>query len=276
MTENKQLKMTGERAVPGDVRTIVEYVQLLRHEFVYRQVQKLLKPEDRVLEIGFGEGYGTELLSESCLEIIGIDVEQEVVPYANDKYGSDKCKFQYYEGGKLPFESSSFDAVVTFQVIEHIKDDKAFVSEISRVLKPGGTLYVTTPNKATRLKPGEKPWNRFHVREYYAKELQELLAGIFPDAHVYGINATESIREMEFARMKRKGIIGLALKFGVRRIIPQAFDPFFARLIGIVRGYEKVDKSNQDVKGSYSLKDFWIDKENIDESLDLIGFCPKN
>lgn len=276
MANSIKIKMTGERAVPDDVRTVVEYVQFLRHEFVYKHIQGLLRPNNRVLEIGFGEGYGTKMLSQACEEIIGIDIKKEVIEYAREKYGSTNCIFQHYDGNEIPFRPDSFDVVVTFQVIEHIKDDKHFISEIYRVLKQSGFFYVTTPNRATRLKPGEKPWNRFHVREYYAKELQDLLKIRFLQAEVFGVNAIDEIRKLEFERMKRAGLMGLALKLGVRRILPQSLDPILARIIGAVRGHKKIGKSGQELKSRYSINDFWIEKDKVDDSLDLIGYCQKS
>jgi 2-polyprenyl-3-methyl-5-hydroxy-6-metoxy-1,4-benzoquinol methylase len=68
----------------------------------------------------------------------------------------------------LNIESDSVDFVVTFQVIEHIQDDKFFLEDIHRVLKPGGTLLLTTPNKLMSL--SRNPW---HIREYTPIEMKK-------------------------------------------------------------------------------------------------------
>ena len=70
----------------------------------------------------------------------------------------------------LAFAANSFDFVISFQVIEHIKQDVELVREVKRVLKPGGKFIVTTPNAPMSLT--RNPW---HVREYTAEQLQNLL-----------------------------------------------------------------------------------------------------
>ncbi len=73
----------------------------------------------------------------------------------------------------LPFAEASFDAVISFQVIDDISPTMAaFVREIARVLRPGGRFVVTTPNAPMSLT--RNPW---HVREYRADELRDLLLG---------------------------------------------------------------------------------------------------
>src|SRR5690606_4123973 len=76
---------------------------------------------------------------------------------------------------------NSFDTVVSFQVIEHIKDDRLFLQEIHRVLRPGGIAMITTPNRSMSLT--RNPW---HVREYLPAELKGLVAGIFPRVELKG------------------------------------------------------------------------------------------
>jgi len=273
---NTNLKTTGERLVPHDLKTVEEYIQLLRHLFAYQEVKSHLGTNDRVLEIGFGEGYGTKMLSESCREIIAIDVEKDAVSYAQNKYGDDKCRFQWYEGSRIPFDNAEFDAAVSFQVIEHIQDDKLFVAEISRVLKSGGRCYMTTPNRETRLKPNQKPWNRFHIREYADKQLAELLRVSFVRVDVFGVKANEDIMKREARRISPGFILGLALKLGMRKWLPASLDPHIARFIGKLKGQQKITDGKQDFRNQYSLDDFWLEKDNVRSSLDLFALCVKD
>ena len=228
-----------------------------------------------MLDLGFGEGYGTSLLADSCREIVGVDVADHVVEYAKNKYAKKNCRFVKYDGWTLPFETNTFDIVVSFQVIEHIDDDRAFVAEIHRVLKPGGRLVMTTPNKATRLKPGQKPFNRFHKREYSAGELIEVLKAKFADVNVYGVSATAEIHKIEFERIRRGGLMSLLINLGLRKILPESVDLTLAKFVGNIRGQKKKSESSQDSRKNFSLTDFRIEKVKVDESLDLFALCIK-
>ena len=99
----------------------------------------------------------------------------------------------------IGFESGSFDFVVCFQVIEHIKDDMQFVREVARVLRPGGKFIVSTPNAPMSLT--RNPW---HVREYTAEELQNLLSISFSSVMINGVVGNEKV--MEYYEKNRQGV----------------------------------------------------------------------
>jgi SAM-dependent methyltransferase len=81
---------------------------------------------------------------------------------------------------------ASFDAVVSFETVEHISDDRAFLTEVRRVLRPGGLLLLSTPNKDVT-SPDGPPANPFHVREYLIHDLTRLVTGSgFQEVEVFG------------------------------------------------------------------------------------------
>src|SRR5690606_2276901 len=70
--------------------------------------------------------------------------------------------------------SDTYDSLVSFQVIEHIADDRLFLQELHRVLKPGGQAIISTPNIHFSL--SRNPW---HIREYTPEQLKSLCESIF-------------------------------------------------------------------------------------------------
>ena len=122
-----------------------------------------------VLEIGTGMGYGVEVVAPAADKYVTIDKScaYNVELPAN-------AEFRQMTVPPLDFADESFDYVISFQVIEHIKNDKEFVAEVSRVLRKGGKFIVSTPNAPMSLT--RNPW---HVREYTAEERKKLLSKEF-------------------------------------------------------------------------------------------------
>ena len=141
----------------------------------------------KLLEVGCGEGRGVEVLMENVDSYLGIDKIQEIIDVLSVKYP--QAKFQ--QAFIPPFtgiKDNSFDTVVSFQVIEHIENDRLFLEEIKRVLKPGGKAIISTPNIRHTL--SRNPW---HIREYTAKQLEDLCTGIFEKVEAMGIGGNEKV-----------------------------------------------------------------------------------
>ena len=130
------------------------------------------KREKSPWDAACGEGYGSSLLAEEAEEVTGLDIDKEAVENANHKYGNKKLSYLKGSIEELPFEDHTLDVVVSFETIEHVGEEiqKKFLEEICRVLKPEGTLIMSTPNKAvyTDLVEGENP---FHVKEFLCKRI---------------------------------------------------------------------------------------------------------
>jgi SAM-dependent methyltransferase len=89
---------------------------------------------------------------------------------------------------KCTLPSASFDGVISIEVIEHIPDDETFVAQLARVLKPGGWVYLTTPNG-----DGIPNTNPDHVRHYKREQLTNLLSRHFDEVRVtYGIATSKN------------------------------------------------------------------------------------
>jgi 2-polyprenyl-6-hydroxyphenyl methylase/3-demethylubiquinone-9 3-methyltransferase len=98
----------------------------------------------RVLDIGSGGGFLTATLSEAGYTVIGIDPAISAVRAAAEHV---PASFVLGTGENLPFEDSSFEAVVCSEVLEHVDDIAAVIAEVSRVLRPGGVFVFSLPNR---------------------------------------------------------------------------------------------------------------------------------
>ena len=150
-----------------------------------------------LLELGCGEGRGVELLAPSADSYVGIDKIKSVTEALSKKYPSYEFKAGVFP--PFPFEDSSFDTIVTFQVIEHVKKDEEFVKEIYRVLREGGKALITTPNIKMTL--SRNPW---HEREYTANQLEELCSKYFKNVEMKGIAGNEKV--MQYYEQNRASV----------------------------------------------------------------------
>jgi len=108
------------------------------------QAATWLPPAQCLLEIGCSAGYLTHLFLGKAKRIVGFDINFPALRLARHRNTSIPIVCGDVE--RLPFPDSSFDAIVMLEVIEHTGSDAAAVGEIRRVLKPGGTLVLSTPN----------------------------------------------------------------------------------------------------------------------------------
>ena len=163
-----------------------------RSVLAYHRAAELV--EGDILEIGTGMGYGVEIIAPKATRYISIDKE---LPAQINQL--ENVEYYDMEVPPIGFENGSFDAVVSFQVIEHIEEDIACVREVARVLRPGGKFVVSTPNAPMSLT--RNPW---HVREYNADELRNLLECHFSKVEAYGVIGNEKI--MEYYHKNRQSV----------------------------------------------------------------------
>ncbi|BBY88120.1 class I SAM-dependent methyltransferase [Mycolicibacterium tokaiense] len=191
-TPDAGLALTGERTVPG---LDVENYWFRRHEVVYQRLTNRCVGRD-VLEAGFGEGYGADLLAAVARSVIGVDYDESAVLHVQGRYP--RVRAVRGNLAELPLPDASVDVVVNFQVIEHLWDQSQFVDECARVLRPGGLLLMSTPNRITFSPGRDTPLNPFHTRELNAAELTELLvAGGFRMESMLGVFHGPALRELD-------------------------------------------------------------------------------
>ena len=163
-----------------------------RSILAYYEAAKRVKGS--VLEIGTGMGYGIEVIAPEVEHFTTIDKSR-----AYDATLPANAEFRQMEVPPLGFKDEQFDYVISFQVIEHIKRDRDFVREVSRVLRKGGEFIVSTPNAPMSLT--RNPW---HVREYNAEELKSLLLEHFSEVECLGVGGNSKV--MEYYEQNRRGV----------------------------------------------------------------------
>lgn len=157
-----------ERPASGSPRVNVQE-SAARYAFAAPAVR-----DARVLDVASGSGLGSELLSRSGARcVIGIEADRDALAVsAAGRADGDRIAFVRADATALPFAAESCEVVVSFETIEHVADPSRMLAECRRVLRPGGRLYLSTPNRTvTRWLPP----NPFHVREFTTAEITALV-----------------------------------------------------------------------------------------------------
>jgi ubiquinone/menaquinone biosynthesis C-methylase UbiE len=143
--------------------------------------------EGRVtIDAACGEGYGSALLAKHAARVTGIDLSTQAIALARRRYGS-AANLEYVEGRceALPVADASADLFVSFETLEHLQSPRALVSEVARVLRPGGVFVVSTPNKAL-YSDATGYRNPYHPSELYEAQFLDLLHERFPAVTLFG------------------------------------------------------------------------------------------
>lgn len=139
-------------------------------------------PAGTILDDGCGRGSGSVLLARADRHVIAIDPDPKAFFDVSVEQRQMPIVFRTKASERLEFPASRFDAVVSFEVIEHLRNQRTYVDEIARVLKDDGILMLSTPNRKVIEQyyiGGLSPLNITHVRELYPHELKDLLSARF-------------------------------------------------------------------------------------------------
>ena len=232
-----------------------------RSLLAYEEAAKIVS--GNVLEIGTGVGYGIEIIASNTDKFMTVD-KYETNSISNENVEFIKMNVPPLKG--IP--DSSFDFVITFQVIEHIKKDKEFVKEIYRVLKNKGKLIVTTPNKKTSLT--RNPW---HIREYTISELDSLLQKDFKLVKRLGVFGKEKILEYYYQNKKSVEKITRFDLFNLQYILPRQLLKIPYDIANRLNR-KKLLKDNTSLVSEISMNDYYLDK-TTDECFDLFYIAEK-
>jgi len=117
------------------------------HQARYRYARQFVVDCD-VIDCACGSGESSDIFREAgARSVIGIDINDASIKAAAARYSRPGLRFAAGDGVALPVEDCSCDVLVSLETIEHIVDDRHFIREIARVLRPGGLLICSTPNR---------------------------------------------------------------------------------------------------------------------------------
>ena len=163
------MEFTGERYVPG-THGMIE----LEHIHRYLQAARIAAGKV-ILDIASGEGYGSAMLAAHATKVIGVDISAEAIEHARTRYQRHNLEFRVGTCADIPLDDATVDLVVSFETIEHHDQHDRMMQELKRVLRPGGVLLISSPDKLHyTIEPGRL--NPFHIKELHKQEFQDLVS----------------------------------------------------------------------------------------------------
>ncbi len=214
-----------------------------------------------LLELGCGEGRGVELLSPLSDSYLALDKIDEVI----QKLKANHPDVNFKQAVFPPFSDladDSFDTIVSFQVIEHVKPDAEFLQEIKRVLRPGGTAVLTTPNIKKTLT--RNPW---HIREYTATELTDLAKRFFDNVEMKGVSGNDKVWAYYEENKKSVEKITRFDIFNLQYRLPAAMLRVPYDILNRMNR-NKLNDANNSLVSDITHEDYLL-AENAEEALDL-------
>lgn len=260
MMQTRPATFTGER--PGWGKDF-DYDEA-RHLAAYRYAAQFAAGK-RVVDAGCGEGFGTQTLANVAAAVVGVDYSAEAIATCCAQWHKPNLSFRQADLTTPGAVGETFDVVINFQVLEHMRDELPFLNGLKGLLAAGGKLILTTPN---RLKSFSE--NPYHVREYTARELRQLLQRVFKEVTVVGMHGNPKVTEFDRKRERAVKRILRLDPFGLRKLLPSRLVNFaFAKLAVLVRRQARSSAAQR----SIVPEDFYVSGDSIDEALDLVALC---
>ena len=237
------LELTGERTLP-DVPE--ENYWFRRHLIVYEWISQRVTGQ-RVVDMASGEGYGSAVLAAGAKEVVGVDANPEAHAHASARYtrpglSFERALIEQFDAG------APYDAIVFLQTVEHVQEPRVLLERFASLVAPGGTVYISTPNRLTLAPPGQsRSDNPWHVREYDVDELRALLDPVFSEVELLGV-----------FHARKLALHATALKLGWDRIHPalRVTRPFYRWFVPAI-----------------TMEDFAIRSKRLGRALDFLAVC---
>ncbi len=171
---SNDLSFTGEYFIPGKSGERIEADHIERYRFACKHAKG-----KSVLDIACGVGYsGPKFIEAGAVSYDGVDINEKLIEYAKITYGSDLIS--YSVGDITTFNNNKmYDLITCYETIEHVKNFEAAIQNLHSLLKPGGILFISSPNRTvtspSALTINDKPSNEFHTQEFIPEELLSIL-----------------------------------------------------------------------------------------------------
>lgn len=231
-----------ERIVPDETEPGIVALHVKRYEFALPWCAGR-----EVLDAGCGVGYGSALLAERAARVLGVDVAEDAIAYARARYRRENLEFRRGDLLALDLPDASCDVVCSFETIEHLPDVDAGLRELVRILRPGGTCILSTPQAVSTTRSSANP---FHEVEFSRNDLERLLRGHFAEVTIYGQRRLETARHR---LLKRLDVLGL------RRRVP------FLRRASALTGTSPTEQ--------VTAEEIVISRERLDRATELVAVC---
>lgn len=223
--------------------------------------------DERVLDIACGTGYGIAILRRYARFVAGVDIDPDAIRSAKAECGN-SAGVMMADAVRLPFADETFGVVTSFETLEHLHARREFLAELRRILKPDGTLLLSTPNALYSGAVNGRSENPFHVHEYTPGELRSELEAHFSIEQMLGQALMPDTGTPPFYEAQRRLPKDLATQ--IRLFGWRVFNkiPFKARetLSKIIWG-----------KPFYPAEmDYNFDVHTADEAVTLVAVCRKN
>lgn len=173
-SSNNKIEFSGEFFVPGKTDSRIAEDHMERYLFACQFAQ-----DKSILDIACGMGYSSKLFIDAgAISYHGVDINKDLINLASDTYTANNIKFEVgdittYDVDKL------YDIITCFETIEHVSSYDTAISNLNSLLKPGGILLITSPNRIITspscINLNDIPSNKYHTQEFVPKELLAIL-----------------------------------------------------------------------------------------------------
>lgn len=229
-----------------------------RHVAAYAAAAGLLPPDGTVLDVGCGVGHSYHLLAPR--ETVGVDVEAAVLE------GQERQTI-VADVRALPLPDAAFESVVAVQSIEHLSEPELALTEVRRVLEPGGTAIFVTPNRLTFGRPDEII-DPYHEIEYDQHQLRALCSAFFDTVELHGLFGSERYVALVARELARLDQLLRRDPLRLRRLVPRA-----ARRRLYDRRLRRERSTPPPGAAAIGPDDFELRDGPLDEALDLVAVC---